>query len=36
MPEYHLKAVLRFPRRQVRNWWLLSDYKLDFGDQVYY
>src|SRR3984957_12406449 len=33
-PENHLKAVLRFVRRQVRNRWLSSDHKLQRGNEV--
>src|ERR1700730_151503 len=33
-PENHLKAVLRFVRRQVRNGWLSSDHKLQRGNEV--
>src|SRR5258708_2927934 len=34
-PENHLKAVLRFLRRQVRNRWLSSDHKLQRGNEVH-
>src|ERR1700737_1226873 len=33
-PEYHLKAVLRVLRRQVRDRWLSSDHKLQRGNEV--
>jgi hypothetical protein len=33
-PEYHLEAVLRVLRRQVRNGWLYSDHKLQRGNEV--
>src|ERR1700730_8977727 len=33
-PENHLKAVLRFVRRQVRDRWLSPDHKLQRGNEV--
>src|SRR6202521_167182 len=33
-PEYHLEAVLRVLRRQVRNRWLSSDHELQCGNEV--
>src|SRR5258708_34521801 len=33
-PENHLKAVLRFVWRQVRDRWLFSDHKLQRGNEV--
>src|SRR6202048_1380672 len=33
-PQNHLKAVLRFVRRQLRNRWLSPDHKLQRGNQV--
>src|ERR1700688_4260035 len=33
-PENHLKAVLRVLRRQLRNWWLFPNHKLQHGNEV--
>src|SRR5437879_10880901 len=35
-PEHHLEAVLRVPRRQVRDWRLFSDHELQLGNEIHH
>ena len=35
-PEHHLEAILRVPRRQVRDWRLFSDHELQLGNEIHH